>query len=58
MMIDVFLVIVSVAMSLSFFGMIYGLREGTLVTAVFAGRFAHGFLRKWGRLFPQHRPID
>lgn len=58
MMIDVFLVIVSIAMSFTFFGSVYGLREGTLVTAVFAGRLANGFLKRWGRLFPQHRPID
>lgn len=58
MMIDVFLGIVSIAMSFTFFGSVYGLREGTLVTAVFAGRLANGFLKRWGRLFPQHRPID
>ena len=58
MMIDVFLVIVSIALSFTFFGSVYGLREGTLVTAVFAGRLANGFLKRWGRLFPQHRPID
>lgn len=58
MTIDVFLVIVAISMSFWFFGTIYGLREGTLITALFAGRFANGFLRRWGRLFPQHRPID
>ena len=58
MTIDVFLVAVAIAMSLCFFGTIYGVREGTLVTALFAGRFANGFLRRWGQLFPKHRPID
>lgn len=58
MTIDVFLVAVAISMSIWFFGEIHGLREGTLITALFAGRFANGFLRKWGRLFPQHRPID
>ena len=58
MTIDVLLVIVAISMSLCFFGTVYGLREGTLITALFAGRFANGFLRRWGRLFPQHRPID
>ena len=52
------LVTVSVMMSLFFFGTVYGVREGTLISALFAGRMANGFLRRWGRLFPQHRPID
>lgn len=56
--VDVFLVTVSVMMSLFFFGTVYGVREGTLISALFAGRMANGFLRRWGRLFPQHRPID
>ena len=58
MTIDVFLVAVAISLSIWFFGEIHGLREGTLITALFASRFANGFLRKWGRLFPQHRPID
>lgn len=45
-------------MSLFFFGTIYGVREGTLISALFAGRMANGFLRRWGKLFPNHRPID
>ena len=58
MSIDVFLVVASVSMSLFFFGTIYGVREGTLISALFAGRMANGFLRRWGKLFPNHRPID
>ena len=56
--VDVFLVAISVSMSLFFFGTIYGVREGTLISALFAGRMANGFLRRWGKLFPNHRPID
>lgn len=58
MTVDVFLVVVAAVLSFTFFGAIYGLREGTLVTALFSGRMANGFLRRWGRLFPNHRPID
>lgn len=58
MTIDVFLVLVAVSLSMWFFGTVYGVREGTLVTALMAGRLANGFLRRWGQIFPQHRPID
>lgn len=56
--VDIFLVVVAVILSLIFFGTIVGLREGTLITALGAGRCANVFLKIWGRLFPKHRAID
>ncbi len=56
--VDIFLVVAAVILSLIFFGTIVGLREGTLITALGAGRCANVFLKIWGRLFPKHRAID
>lgn len=56
--IDVFLVTVTVILSLLTFGTIVGLREGTLITAVCSGQIAKVFLKVWGKIFPAHRPID
>lgn len=56
--VDVFLVIVASCLSLLFFGHIVGLREGTLVTALGAGRCANRFLKVFGHFFKAHRPID
>lgn len=55
---DVFLVTVTVILSLMSFGTIVGLREGTLITALLSGQLAKVFLKVWGKLFPAHRPID
>lgn len=56
--VDVFLVTVTVILSLFTFGTIVGLREGTLITAVCSGQIAKVFLKVWGKIFPAHRPID
>ena len=56
--VDVFLVTVTVILSLLTFGTIVGLREGTLITAVCSGQIAKVFLKVWGKIFPAHRPID
>lgn len=56
--VDVFLVTVTVILSLLTFGTIVGLREGTLITAVCSGQIAKVFLKIWGKIFPAHRPID
>ena len=56
--IDVFLVTVTVILSLLTFGTIVGLREGTLITAVCSGQIAKVFLKVWGKIFPAHRQID
>lgn len=56
--VDVFLVTVTVILSLLTFGTIVGLREGTLITAVCSGQIAKIFLKVWGKIFPAHRPID
>lgn len=56
--VEVFLVTVTVILSLLTFGTIVGLREGTLITAVCSGQIAKVFLKVWGKIFPAHRPID
>lgn len=56
--VDVFLVTLTVILSLLTFGTIVGLREGTLITAVCSGQIAKVFLKVWGKIFPAHRPID
>lgn len=56
--VDIFLVTVTVILSLLTFGTIVGLREGTLITAVCSGQIAKVFLKVWGKIFPAHRPID
>lgn len=56
--VDVFLVTVTVILSLLTFGTIVGLREGTLITDVCSGQIAKIFLKVWGKIFPAHRPID
>ncbi len=56
--VDVFLVTVTVILSLLTYGTIVGLREGTLITAVCSGQIAKVFLKVWGKIFPAHRPID
>lgn len=55
---DLFLVAITVILSLISFGTIVGLREGTLITALLSGQLAKVFLKVWGKLFPAHRPID
>lgn len=55
---DLFLVTVTVILSLMSFGAIVGLREGTVITALLSGQLAKVFLKVWGKLFPAHRPID
>ena len=56
--VDIFLVTVTVILSLLTFGTIVGLREGTLITAVCSGQIAKVFLKVWGKIFPAYRPID
>lgn len=55
---DLFLVAITVILSLMSFGTIVGLREGTLITALLSGQLAKVFLKVWGKVFPAHRPID
>lgn len=55
---DLFLVAITVILSLMSFGTIVGLREGTLITALLSGQLAKVFLKVWGKVFPTHRPID
>ncbi len=55
---DLFLVTVTVILSLMSFGAIVGLREGTVITALLSSQLAKVFLKVWGKLFPAHRPID
>lgn len=56
--VDIFLVVVAVVLSFIAFGTIVGLREGTLITALGAGRCANVFLKMWARFFPGHQAVD
>lgn len=58
MTVDLFLLASAAILSLLVFGTIFGIREGTLITAVCSGPIAKQFLKVWGILFPKHRPID
>ncbi len=55
---DLFLVAITVILSLMSYGTIVGLREGTVITALLSGQLAKVFLKVWGKVFPAHRPID
>lgn len=55
---DLFLVAITVILSLMSYGTIVGLREGTVITALLSGQLAKVFLKVWGKVFPAHRSID
>ena len=58
MMIDIFLLVVTVITSLLTLDTIVGVREGTFITAICSGPIAKVVLKLWARLFPAHSVID